>query len=71
MIRTPIFMHGNVKLVSEVGVGTVAAGVAKAKADVILISVMMEELVLPDRPFNTRSTVGVRSCRDKPNIITK
>ena len=28
----------NVKLVSEMGVGTVAAGVAKAKADVILIS---------------------------------
>jgi glutamate synthase domain-containing protein 2 len=28
----------NVKLVSEVGVGTVAAGVAKAHADVILIS---------------------------------
>lgn len=28
----------NVKLVSEAGVGTVAAGVAKAKADVILIS---------------------------------
>lgn len=28
----------NVKLVSEVGVGTVAAGVAKARADVILIS---------------------------------
>jgi glutamate synthase (ferredoxin) len=28
----------NVKLVSEIGVGTVAAGVAKAKADVILIS---------------------------------
>lgn len=28
----------NVKLVSEVGVGTVASGVAKAKADVILIS---------------------------------
>lgn len=28
----------NVKLVSEVGVGTVAAGVAKAKGDVILIS---------------------------------
>lgn len=28
----------NVKLVSEVGVGTVAAGVAKSKADVILIS---------------------------------
>ena len=28
----------NVKLVSEVGVGTVAAGVAKAKADVILIA---------------------------------
>jgi len=28
----------NVKLVSQVGVGTVAAGVAKAKADVILIS---------------------------------
>ena len=28
----------NVKLVSEVGVGTIAAGVAKAKADVILIS---------------------------------
>ena len=28
----------NVKLVSEVGVGTVAAGVVKAKADVILIS---------------------------------
>ena len=28
----------NVKLVSEIGVGTVAAGVAKAKADVVLIS---------------------------------
>ena len=28
----------NVKLVSEVGVGTISAGVAKAKADVILIS---------------------------------
>ena len=28
----------NVKLVSKVGVGTIAAGVAKAKADVILIS---------------------------------
>jgi len=28
----------SVKLVAEVGVGTVAAGVAKAKADVILIS---------------------------------
>ena len=28
----------NVKLVSEVGVGTIAAGVSKAKADVILIS---------------------------------
>jgi len=28
----------NVKLVSEVGIGTVAAGVAKAKGDVILIS---------------------------------
>lgn len=28
----------NVKLVSEVGVGTVAAGVAKARADVVLIS---------------------------------
>jgi len=28
----------NVKLVSEVGVGTIAAGVAKAKADVVLIS---------------------------------
>ena len=28
----------NVRLVSEVGVGTIAAGVAKAKADVILIS---------------------------------
>ena len=32
----------NVKLVSEVGVGTIAAGVSKAKADVVLISVMME-----------------------------
>ena len=28
----------NVKLVSEAGVGTIAAGVAKGKADVILIS---------------------------------
>ncbi|MCT4698676.1 glutamate synthase large subunit [Tenacibaculum haliotis] len=28
----------NVKLVSEVGIGTIAAGVAKAKADVVLIS---------------------------------
>jgi glutamate synthase (ferredoxin) len=32
------FARINVKLVSEVGVGTIAAGVAKAKADVILIS---------------------------------
>jgi glutamate synthase (ferredoxin) len=31
--------EANVKLVSEVGVGTIAAGVAKSKADVILISV--------------------------------
>jgi glutamate synthase domain-containing protein 2 len=31
------------KLVSEVGVGTIAAGVAKSKADVILISGLMEE----------------------------
>jgi hypothetical protein len=29
-----------------VGVGTIAAGVAKAKADVILIQVLMEEQVL-------------------------
>jgi glutamate synthase domain-containing protein 2 len=36
----------NVKLVSEVGVGTIAAGVAKAKADVILISGLMEVQVL-------------------------
>ncbi|MEZ5328956.1 MAG: glutamate synthase-related protein [Verrucomicrobiales bacterium] len=28
----------NVKLVSEIGVGTIAAGVVKAKADVVLIS---------------------------------
>jgi glutamate synthase domain-containing protein 2 len=28
----------SVKLVSEVGVGTIAAGVAKAKADLVLIS---------------------------------
>jgi glutamate synthase (ferredoxin) len=35
----------NVKLVSEVGVGTIAAG-SKAKADVILISGLMEEQVL-------------------------
>lgn len=32
------FARVSVKLVSEVGVGTVAAGVAKAKADVVLIS---------------------------------
>ena len=32
------FARINVKLVSEAGVGTIAAGVAKAKADVILIS---------------------------------
>lgn len=32
------FARINVKLVAEVGVGTIAAGVAKAKADVILIS---------------------------------
>ena len=32
------FARINVKLVSEVGVGTVAAGVAKARADVVLIS---------------------------------
>lgn len=28
----------NVKLVSEVGVGTIAAGVAKGRADIILVS---------------------------------
>ena len=33
----------NVKLVSKAGVGTIAAGVAKAKADVILFQDMMEE----------------------------
>ena len=32
------FARINVKLVSEVGVGTVAAGVAKARADVVLVS---------------------------------
>ena len=32
------FARINVKLVSEVGVGTIAAGVAKGKADVVLIS---------------------------------
>ena len=32
------FARINVKLVSEVGVGTIAAGVAKARADVVLIS---------------------------------
>jgi glutamate synthase (ferredoxin) len=34
----PIAKLNSCKLVSEVGVGTIAAGVAKAKADVILIS---------------------------------
>src|SRR5713101_2662978 len=36
--RTPTTARVSVKLVAEVGVGTVAAGVAKAKADVVLIS---------------------------------
>jgi glutamate synthase (ferredoxin) len=36
-LKMPIVKPINVKLVSEVGVGTIAAGVAKAKADVILI----------------------------------
>ena len=31
-------MHASVKLVSEVGVGIVVSGVAKAKADLILIA---------------------------------
>jgi hypothetical protein len=36
----------NVKLVSKAGVGTIAAGVAKAKADVVLLQVLMEVLEL-------------------------
>jgi glutamate synthase (NADPH/NADH) large chain len=36
--RTPTRARVSVKLVAEVGVGTVAAGVSKAKADVVLIS---------------------------------
>ena len=50
----------NVKLVSEVGVGTIAAGVAKAKADVILVSVMMEEQERPhDLLFSMQGSLGV------------
>ena len=40
----------SVKLVSEIGVGTVAAGVSKAKSDHVTIAVMMEVLVLRQYP---------------------
>ena len=40
----------HVKLVSEVGVGTVAAGVAKAHADVVLISGHGDQLDVDPRP---------------------
>ena len=38
--------RGGVKLVASTGIGTIAAGVAKAKADIILIPVIQEEPVL-------------------------
>ena len=52
-------MRVNVKLVSEVGVGTVAAGVAKAKADVILVRDMM----MAEREHPLRSSIRRAGAR--------
>ncbi len=66
----------NVKLVSEVGVGTIAAGVAKAHADVVLISGFdggtgaspQTSLAKPTGGNQTRRiTVGTRTRRNPSN----
>ena len=55
----------NVKLVSEVGVGTVAAGVAKAKADVILSRVTTEAQVhLLVLQYSTQEPLGAWCCNE-------
>ena len=59
----------SVKLVSEVGVGTVAAGVAKAHADVVLISGLRRRhgRVAADRHQARGHSVGAWLGRDAPD----
>jgi glutamate synthase (NADPH/NADH) large chain len=58
----------SVKLVAEVGVGTVAAGVAKAHADVVLISGHDGGTGAPRRPRSARRpALGTRPRRDAPD----
>ncbi len=59
----------SVKLVAEVGVGTVAAGVAKAHADVVLDqrSRRWHGCVSANVARSRRSAVGARPCRDSPD----
>jgi hypothetical protein len=59
----------NVKLVSEVGVGTIAAGVAKAHADVILISGFRRRHrgLAPDLHQTCRSALGTGPGGNPPD----
>ena len=63
----------HVKLVSEVGVGTVAAGVSKAHADVVLIS--GHDGGTGASPLTSlearRGSVGARTCRDPADLAAQ
>ena len=63
----------SVKLVSEAGVGTIAAGVAKGEADVILISGYDGGTggASPFKYKTCRTSLGTRTCRNTSNINTK
>ena len=63
----------NVKLVSEVGVGTIAAGVAKAKADVVLVSGYDGGTGASPVNFikTRRVTVGIRNSRSTTSLSFK
>ena len=63
-MQTPT-RHINVKLVSEAGVGTIAAGVAKAGAQVVLISGYDGGTGAAPRNSiqNAGLAVGARCCR--------
>ena len=62
----------NVKLVSEVGVGTIAAGVAKGHADVILISGTSGwNGSIPAKQHTPRGTsLGTGHSRDSPDACS-
>ena len=59
----------SVKLVSEVGVGTIAAGVAKGHADVVLVSGYRRRhrRLAPDRHQARRPALGAGRRRDAPD----